>query len=315
MKKTTLSVKMVRLIWLMVLLCFLICLCPISTQAATKKITFTNIDQYAELEALTPFTIRWSATGGTVTGYTFSLRYLYNKEDYKNILIYNKVSVPVSDASYRMPGDILSPHGLYRYSVSAVIGGTTVWSEDRYFYVSSHGPLTSTLNFHIYNGFETATKNAAYYATQAWSNALGYSRADTYAFSNGTDDIGTDDDGNALEWANGRNVISVGWFDWNETFVARTYTYDVAGIIYEKDIFLNKSRVGFANSAQPGKCDVQSVLTHELGHVYGLTDKYEVGGYGGWATDWTMFGVAEKNSIAFRSLTSYDEAHLHSIYD
>ena len=302
MKKTTLSVKMVRLIWLMVLLCFLICLCPISTQAATKKITFTNIDQYAELEALTPFTIRWSATGGTVTGYTFSLRYLYNKEDYKNILIYNKVSVPVSDASYRMPGDILSPHGLYRYSVSAVIGGTTVWSEDRYFYVSSHGPLTSTLNFHIYNGFETATKNAAYYATQAWSN--------------GTDDIGTDDECNELYTYNGRNVISVGWYDWDETFVAVTKTYtNSLGTVLEKDIFLNKNGNSFCNSAQSGKYDVQSVFTHELGHVYGLTDKYEVGGYGGWATDWTMFGRGPKNSIEYRSLTSHDEAHLHSIYD
>lgn len=314
MKTMLLSVKKARLICLIVLLCFLIYLYPNSAEAATKSVNFTNIDQYAELDTYEHFTIRWSASGGTVTAYTFSLRYLYKKMELKNISIYSGESVSVSEASFTIPGDVLSPNGLYRYSVSATIDGKKVWSQERYFYTSSHEPLTSTLNFHIYNGFSSASKEAAYYATQTWANELGYSRASTYPFSMGTDDIGTDNDGKEINSHNGRNVISVGWYDCDD-FVAVTKTYRSFGKIVEKDIFLNRNGASFCNSAQNGKYDVQSVFTHELGHVYGLTDKYEIDGYGGWATTWTMFGTGPANSIAYRTLTSYDKAHIHSLYD
>lgn len=181
--------KHFRIIILILLLCFLLNLCPLSVSAATKSITFTNINQYEQLKALTAFTIRWTASGGTVSNYTFSLRYLYDRDELKNIVIYSGVSVSAADACFRIPGDVLSPRGLYRYSVCAKMDGKNVWSEERYFYVSTYPKLTSTFNFHIYNGFGETTKNAAYYVTQTWANALGQSYAATYPLSQGTDDV------------------------------------------------------------------------------------------------------------------------------
>lgn len=180
-----------------------------------------------------------------------------------------------------------------------------------YFYVSSHEPLTSTFNFHIYNDFADASKNAAYYATQAWANALGRSYAATYPYSMGTDEIGDDD---SSVGGNGENCISVAWYDTSSTSIAKTITrYDALDRICEIDIYLNRN-MPFTNGAQAGKYDVQSVLTHELGHVYGLCDKYQVGEYGSWCTTWTMCGVGQLNSIAPRSLESYDIAHIQSLY-
>ena len=77
----------VRLLLLILVFGISLTLCPFATNAATKSVTFTNINRYEQLKALTPFTIRWTASGGTVSEYTFSLRYLYNITTATNILI------------------------------------------------------------------------------------------------------------------------------------------------------------------------------------------------------------------------------------
>lgn len=116
--------------------------------------------------------------------------------------------------------------------------------------------------------------------------------------------------------ANGRNVISVGWYGANAKRNGVTVSYvDLLGRRNEIDVYLNRDKP-FVNSAQVGKIDAQSVLAHEMGHVYGMCDKYEKDGYGSWATEWTMFtGGDPTNSIKRRSLEAYDIRHLRWLYD
>ncbi len=55
--------------------------------------------------------------------------------------------------------------------------------------------------------------------------------------------------------------------------------------------------------------DAASMITHEMGHAFGLVDKY-------WdfSNDWTMYGYMPTNSIKLRSLETQDELNLNQLY-
>lgn len=76
--------------------------------------------------------------------------------------------------------------------------------------------------------------------------------------------------------------------------------WDDDGYLKEGDILVNRDH-DFSFGAQASHYDFQSVMTHEFGHVLGLTDVYE-----DYASHWTMYGGAFMNSTEHASLYYYD---------
>jgi hypothetical protein len=76
------------------------------------------------------------------------------------------------------------------------------------------------------------------------------------------------------EAEDGRNDVLVHTTDWPAAFTVgaagQTVLYVRGGAIVEADVHLNARDYAFALGASPGRIDVQSVLTHELGHVVGI---------------------------------------------
>lgn len=184
----------------------------------------------------------------------------------------------------------------YRYAIAAVTVDNTEYWREGYFYTSEHSGIHSApISFHIGNYFSEQTKSQIYYACQTWNNELdlGYEVVNTYPFAQGTNMTGRSRDGVSTVVGNYFPVGSpMGW--------AYCYKDDDYGCI-EADIVINRN-VSWANSAQPGKYDIQSTMTHEMGHVIGLTDKHD-----SWLSLWTMYGASE-NTI-HRRTPEYDEVY------
>ena len=89
------------------------------------------------------------------------------------------------------------------------------------------------------------------------------------------------------------------------TYIIRNSDYKLR----ESDIMVN-SYHSWANSSQPEKYNFYNAITHEIGHVVGLTDKYD-----SWATEWTMYGYADYNEDKKITLTLRDIANGISLYD
>ena len=273
-----------------------------SQAASSTTPTLAYPSNYMEVVAYTDYQVIWSAPTGNVDHYLFSLRCIKEKDQPRDHSIFNRKTIPANQTNFLIDQDYMLPNRLFRVAVAAVINGKEYWTE-HLFFVSIHDMQNKRpVSFKIWSGFETATKNAIYYATLPWNNAVGFEVVNTYAFSNSFPT-------NTLNQNDGINsIIKVTDIDHpNANMVTRTKIPSNGTTPTEVDILINPAK-NWANSKKVGAYDVQSVMTHEMGHAVGLTDKYE-----SFSTTWTMYGNGSTNDISPRSLESYDKIHARAI--
>lgn len=294
--------KRFKFIRLISIIMFVVVLLPLEVFATIPRIGRPT--QYQEIRPGSNLTLLWAEPSiGTVEKYIVSVRKFRNLEyvvtnsvnNYDDPLIVNNYETTV--LSYTIGSNNLEPGSKYRCSICAVMSdGTRKYSKEVYFYVSKRRGIESLpVSFNIYSGFSDQTKSAIYYACQTWNNALdlGYEVVNTYPFSMG---ISND----YFETYDGVNAIT-GVSEPGVRYLMQTTSWKNSDyMLLEADINVNTAKI-WANSAQAGKYDVQSSMTHEMGHVVSLVDKYD-----SWASEWTMYGEAETNSIDMRSLEEHD---------
>ncbi len=93
----------------------------------------------------------------------------------------------------------------------------------------------------------------------------------------------------------------------SNTLAFTTVTFDVAtGEIFDADIEVNTAQNVFTTTDTDVRYDLESVLTHELGHAVGLAHASDAAA--------TMNASYDKGSIAFRTLSSDDTAAVCAAY-
>lgn len=142
-------------------------------------------------------------------------------------------------------------------------------------------------------------------AFQKWTNAIG-----------GKVNISKTTQNTTINRAkyDGKNIIA--WGRTNSSALAVTYTwYYNSGLVAEVDTIMNQkfpwSWTPYSSSlcADSNTYDAQNILTHELGHWYGLDDHY-TGDY----TENTMYGYGDKKEIKKDTLTTGDISGVNKIY-
>lgn len=99
------------------------------------------------------------------------------------------------------------------------------------------------------------------------------------------------------------------WLTTADDFVAACFINNNTNThINETDIVL-QDRLTWCIGAQAGMFDVQSVATHEIGHMVGLQDLYD-----GTNSAQTMYHSGSRNDISLRSLEWGDENGAHYVY-
>ncbi len=301
-----------------VFLCSFI-LATILSFAANAAPTFNKPVQYGEYPASSTIQIRWTCTDSDVSHYLISIRYFTFDERYNSgsgtpdgttsssngTVVLQNVNIG-NVKSYTLSVTSNANRRLYKVAVCSVKeNGSRSWSTPRYFYISSHnGVPNPPISFKIWTGFTSLTKEQIYYSSLAWYNALGTEYINTYPFSQGTSN-------NFVNNNDGLNCITKQTISYGDFANALAVTYRNSASPTEVDINLNGVySSSFANSAQVGKYDVQSIVTHEMGHAIGLTDKYE----SNWSTSWTMYGFSSTNDISQRSLESVDIQAVATLY-
>jgi len=245
-------------------------------------------------------TLQWnspSSSYGTVNYYKIFIRNL--KQD---TLIVNGNTT--SSRSYTIPTSLLSQKTRYRFSICAVMtDGVQRWSDERYFYISSHNGINTTpLTLVSWSGFTYDTKIGVYYACQAWDSAIGTEVVNTPP----TTTVHNDNTINNNDGNNRVTGVSQGLNGNLATTYYRYYTSNKK--VIEADININKS-YPWVNSSMSGYYDVQNVITHEVGHVVGLCDIYD-----SWATEITMYGSASTGEIKKRTLETHDTVSANHLY-
>lgn len=293
--------KRIICIMLSVLLCVL--MLPVPAAAASYYPTLTNIVRYDEFPYGEDVTITWNApTAGTVTNYLISLRHLKDANLFVDDLMIQQESLSASRRSYTIPGDTLGSNCLYRVALAAVnSNGSSYWVEQLFYVSVNRGVHNRTISLKIHTGLPLYFKEAIYYSTRTWINATGYERVNTYSYSNGVES-------SALVSGDGISTVIPG-VDHASTALMRTYPkLDDYNNLIEADIVIFYGRDWDFGSG--GTYDVQSSMTHEIGHVLGLCDKYESD-----TAEWTMYGHGLENSLAQRTLHSQDLQRLTRLYD
>ena len=273
---------------------------PIDANAAAKAPVITSPTNYEELVFNEVITVKWTHSGDTPIRYSMDVRALSlgNTKNYNTLVVEDRTTTSLQT---KIKISELDPCSVYRVCVAAEYANTTKYSTPIVFFTSTHNlNIPRPISFKIWTGFDTATKNAIYYATQTWNNQLGFEAVNTYPFDNGYPyAIQPDQDG--------INAVTGAYVGIGEYLMTATPWPDRTDPT-EYDICINKD-YPWANSAQSGKYDVQSSIMHELGHVLGLSHKYE-----DFAVDWTMYGEGSKNSIKRRSLELEDINCLNDLY-
>lgn len=286
-----------------ILLCFLM-ISPtfkeFETHAAAAAPVLTTPTQYQEFVYGDVITLRWTQPGDKPAKYLINVRKLAVGNGTVSELIVENAHT--TNSYLKIFPSSLPPCSTYRVSVCAVYSnGTKKYSKETYFFVSTHNLNTKhPVSFKIWYSFETATKNAIYYSTRSWVNAIGYEAVNTYDFSKSYDGI------NSIT-KDGINAIT-GQSKGTNEYLMTTKCWDSPTDPIEFDINVNKSHP-WSNSAQSGRYDVQSVMVHEIGHVLGLSHKYE-----SFAEEWSMYGNGSMNSIKGRSLEPEDVNCLNDLY-
>lgn len=293
----------------------------ITVSANSDGPTFVTPKQYSEYKINSDVVIKWNSpasTYGTVDHYIVAVRKFYSTEDVTDSSAGERIVNtiwPASSKTYTIGGSVLKnyydastsvyKYRKYRISIGAVMtDGTKRWSDHQYFYLVSHNtPVDKPISFHIYNGFTDESKEQIYYACQNWNNSLNIGReiVNTYPYSMGTNEIfeNTEDGINIVtKRANYDKEYTMA------TIFSRTSSYQMR----EADIIVN-TRYPWANSSQVGKYNFYNSITHEMGHVVGLTDKYD-----SWAAEWTMYGVGSMNTSYKTTLENQDILNGRSLF-
>jgi len=104
----------------------------------------------------------------------------------------------------------------------------------------------------------------------------------------------------------GYNVVS--WGSYQSCAIAVTYIWYICDRIVETDTTMN-TYYKWSLTGQPGKMDVQNIMTHEFGHWCGLADLYGTGDY-----SLTMYGYASTGETYKRTLAQGDVLGLVAVY-
>lgn len=122
--------------------------------------------------------------------------------------------------------------------------------------------------------------------------------------------------GISVKKLDGKNIIAWGRTSGSALGVTYTWYYPSTGLAVETDTIMNKKFSwswtdpnAFQCSQNANTYDAQNILTHELGHWVGLSDKY-TSDY----VDNTMYGYGSKGEIKKDTLTSGDVAGLTTLY-
>lgn len=112
----------------------------------------------------------------------------------------------------------------------------------------------------------------------------------------------------------GKNIVAWGNISSSALGVTYIWYYPATGQVAELDTILNQKYVwtwsgGNANCSYLNSYDAQAILTHEIGHWFGLDDHYAFDYYNN-----TMYGYGEKADAKAVTLTNGDIAGLSSIY-
>lgn len=300
--------KFKRILYIMIVFSLTVCSIPFSVEAASTIPVITSPVLYEEVPPFTNLTVSWSApTSGTVDYYLIDVwqmrAYEEGEINHSPYILMN--SEDVEGRSFVIPGFLLKTNGKYKIVLRAVMStGSTRYAEDWYVHTgASKGvPSGSTLSFKVYQGFEDATKGAIYYSTRTWIDATGMEKVNTYSF-----DLGPTSD----YYSVGDNVnVIVPINDPDEAMMVFKYWCDTNGFVASGDIVINK-HYPWSNDLSPYTFDIQNVMTHEIGHAWGLSDKYDL-----YAQNWTMYGY-EGNycQTDARTLHSMDLLAIQQLYN
>jgi hypothetical protein len=136
-----------------------------------------------------------------------------------------------------------------------------------------------------------------------WASAVGGKVTLTKSSTNTSVTRSVNDGKNIIAW--GRTGSSLG-----TTYV---WYYPDTGAVVDVDTIMNKK---YAWRWTPSACadnryyDAENVMTHELGHWFGLDDEYETASY----QDNTMYGYASKGETKKDTLTTGDISGASAIY-
>lgn len=113
----------------------------------------------------------------------------------------------------------------------------------------------------------------------------------------------------------GRNAIAWGRLSGGTLAVANIWYYPSTGLVAESDITMNtRYRWSWSNSnscADDKTYDAQNIMTHEVGHWFGLNDEYNASLF----QNNTMYGYGLQGEVKKNTLTAGDISGLNSIYN
>lgn len=208
-----------------------------------------------------------------------------------------------------IPWSKLAYGSCYRISVCANMGdGSQRWSEEMYFFTATHKVIEhNTISFRFYEGFSSDWKYAIYYAAQAWksvSTGVDYEVVNTYPTTQ-CHNV------NQIISGDGHNRVTNVPRDADEDeYLAKTFfKRNSSGVMTEADININSYDYNFTVGAQSGYIDLQSVMTHEMGHVAGLAHCFQ-----DFSASWTMYARTKANNLSKRTIESGDDYMFSTIY-
>jgi len=126
-----------------------------------------------------------------------------------------------------------------------------------------------------------------------------------FTYNSTSYDYDTQSDFYDYDWI---NVVGWATFGTDPGYIGACINWYNGVHLTESDIHLNDYKT-FSIGASAGAYDVQSIVTHEVGHTLRLHDLYNVGNVAQ-----TMYHFTGTNSIALRSLEWGDENGAHYVY-
>jgi hypothetical protein len=191
--------------------------------------------------------------------------------------------------------------------VLLVLGALLLWpSLAQAYQIYRMGPYmmrwqSNTINFVVNTeGMADGSEQAIQEAMDTWSNA-GANLAMVKQGASSSHDYGKSD---------GQNLIDRGELDSDSTIAETMWWYQPrTGLITDTDVRLNQN-LPWATTGDANSYDVQSLVTHELGHTLVLGDLY-----GQSDQEKTMYGYADKGETNKRTLATDDISGIKMLYE